>query len=386
MPKTRQQTTPQQAPTRAAKRPRDETDAPAIPASCSKRPTVARRHSAAETGTSKQKVLAEQAAEAPQAVPAGVNDKENTPSGSGPRRSSRARTARTVQEVPPGPGLTRSARKQASSIGRGPSSSTPRKGRQTSVGKQSAGAKQEQVEAATAEFASHSHRGTDSGMTFQQPSASALKPPLQELPTQLVPIQTPEDGLPPVSSSSSQEHPSANQQPPPPPCQSPKHPVSLPPPCIHPSEPGLPSIPPQQPHSPFQQGSPAAAAVAAPSPAPASAPSSAAADPMLMTDPDPVGNHSSQEGSRHSSGQSNDHPTAVMARKHLNWDSTGPPSGPSSGPTSAVTKPPLSKGAGTQAAQAGTSAPAAADGDETWWDPTDSHKVLTAVLHEEYLL
>lgn len=382
MPKTRQQTTPQQAPTRAAKRPRDETDAPAVSASDSKRPTVARRRSAAETGTSKQKMLAEQAAQAQQAVPAGVNDKENTPSV--PRRSTRARTARIVQEVPPGPGLTRSARKQGSSIGRGASSSTPRKGRQTSAGKQSAAAKQVQTEAAAAEFASHSRKGIDPAMTSPQPTASALKPdgtPLQELPTELVPIQTPEGGLPAVSSSSSQEQPSANHQLPLL-CQSPEHTVSLPPPCMHPSQPGLASIHPQQPPSPFHSGSPAAAAVAATGLAPAPAPSSAATVAMLVTDPDPVGNHSSQEGSRHSSGQSNDHPTTVMARKHLNWDCTGPPrSGPSSGPTSAATKPPLNKGTGTQAAQAGTSVPPAADGDDTWWDPTDSHKVLPVVLH-----
>ena len=375
MPKSRQQTTPRQAPPRAAKRRRSEAaDIPSASASGSK--AVSQRNSATAASSSgkKQKVQAEQVG-----VPASAHDKENTPGGSEPRRSTRTRAARLVQEVTPGPGLIRPAKDTRGSPGRGAASSTPKKQRQTSACRRSSTAAQGQTEAASAEPASQSDKGAGPVMTSPQITAPALQPggsPLQQLPAQLVPTgaSLEADGLPSAHDNSSHVEISAPQQHPAP-FQSAEQPVSLPPPCTHPSQPHLACIPPQQPQSSLRLSSPAAAAVAAPSPS--LGPSSAAPDPMPTTDP--IGDHSSQEGSRHSSGHSNDHPTALMARKHLNWDSTGP----SSGPTSGTSKPPLNKGAVTQPAQTGPSSPAAADVDETWWDPTDIHKVKNSLIYSD---
>ena len=373
MPKTRQQSTPRQAPPRAAKRPRSEaTDTPEADVSASGK-AVSRRSSAAGAASSsgkKQKVQAEQVG-----VTAIADDKENTPSGSEPRRSTRTRTARLVQEVTPGPGLIRPSRDQGGSTGRGASSSTHKKQRQSSAGRQSSQVAKRQAEAASAEPVSQSGKGADSVATSPQSIVPAVQPdgsPLQELPAQLAPggADAQADGLPSAHDSSSQVQISAPQQHPAP-FQSPEQPATLAPPCAQLSQTDLASVPPQQQQSSLQPGSPAAAALTAPSPAPG--PSSAAADPIPVTDP--VGGHSSQEGSRHSSGHSNDHPTALMARKHLSWDSAGP----SSGPTSGVSKPPLNKGVVPQPAQLCPSSPAAADADETWWDPTDIHKVMTAI-------
>ena len=370
MPKTRQQSTPQQAPPRAAKRTRTEaTDTPDVSVSVK---AVSRRRSAAGAASSsgkKQKVQAEQVG-----VTAISNDKENTPGGSEPRRSTRTRTARLVQEVTPGPGLIRPARDQGGSTGRGASSSTHRKQRQSSAGRQYSRAAQRQAEAASAQPVSQSGKGADAVAASPQSLAPARQPdgsPLQELPAQLVDVEAAAQagGLPSAHDSSSQVQTSPPQQHSAP-LQSQEQPVSLALPCAHPSQPNLASIPPQEPQSSLRRGSPAAAALTAPSPPPG--PSSAAANPIPMTDP--VGEHSSQEGSRHSSGHSNDHPTALMARKHLSWDHAGA----SSGPTSGVGKPPLNKGAVTQPAQIGATSPAAADANETWWDPTDIHKVMTA--------
>lgn len=367
MPTTRQQTTPRQAPQRAAKRPRGEaTDTSDVSASGSK--AVPRRRSAAGAGSSsgkKQKVQAEQAEQAEQAGAPVRVDKENTPGESGPRRSTRTRTARLVQEVTPGPGLIRPAKDQGGSTGRGASKSTQKKQRHSSAGRQSSSAVQGQAEAATAEPVSQPDREAGPGATPALHTASAILPdgsPLHEIPAELVPTGTSPkaDGMPSQHPSSSQMQASASQQQPSP-FQSPEQPVSLAPACTHPSQLSLAPVPPQHPQSP---ASPAAAALTAPSPAPG--PSSAAADPMPVTDP--ISQHGSQEeGSRHSSGHSNDHP-AVGACQHLGWDSAGP----SSGPTAGVTKPPLNKGAVTQI---GLASPAAADGDGTWWDPTDMHKV-----------
>ena len=389
MPETRQQTTPRQVPPRAAKRPRGEaTDTPDVSASGSRKTTVSRHGPAAGAASSsgkKQKVQAEQAEQAEQAVeaPANANDKENTPSGSAPRRSTRTRTARLVEEVTPGPALIRQAKDHGGSTGRGAFSSTQKRRRQTSAGRQSSRAAQKQGEAANSESVSQSDKGTGPAAKSPQPMASALQPdgsPLQELPSEHVPTEAHVEAcaLHSVHSSSSQEQAPALQQLSVP-FQSPEQPVSPPSPCTHPSQPGLTPNPRQQPQSPLKPSSPAATALAAASPAPG--PSSAAAAPVLVTDP--IGDYSSQEGSRHSSGHSNDHPAALVARKHLNWDSAGPSadpasggtSGPTSGPTSRLTKPPLNKGAVTQPAQTGTCLPAA-DGDETWWDPTDIRKVL----------
>ena len=372
MPKSRQQTTPRQAPHRAAKRCRSEAaDTPNASASGSK--AVSRRGSAAAASSSgkKQKVQAEQAEQV--GVPASANDKENTPGGSEPRRSTRTRTARHVQEVTPGPGLVRPAKDTRGSTGRGAASSTQKKQRQTSAGRQFSTVAQGKAEAASAERASQSDKGADPVVTSPQRTAPALQPdgsPLQELTAQLVPTgaNLDADALPSAHDNSSQVKILAPQETSAP-YQSPEQPVSLAPPATHHSQPHLACIPPQQLQSSLEPGSPAAAALAAACPAPG--PSSVAADPIPMIDP--VGDHSSQEGSRHSSGHSNDHPTALMARKHLNWDSTCP----SSGPTSGINKPPLNKGV-TQPAQTGPSSPAAADVDETWWDPTDMHKVTTA--------
>ena len=372
MPTTRQQATSRQAPHRAAKRPRGEaTDTSDVSASGSK--AVPRRRSAAGAGSSsgkKQKVQAEQAEQA--GAPASGNDKENTPGDSGPRRSTRTRTARHVQEVTPGPGLIRPAKDQGGSTGRGASKSTQKKQTHSSAGKQSSSAAQGQAEGATAEPVSEPDRGTGPMATSPaEHTASAIQSdgsPLHELPAELVPTDASPsaDAMPSVHPSSSQVQTSASQQPHSAPFQSPEQPVTSAPARTQPSQLSLASVPPQHPQSP---ASPAAgAALAAPSPAPG--PSSAAAGPVPVTDP--VNEHSSQEeGSRHSSGHSNDHPAAVAACQHLSWDSAGP----SSGPTLGVTKPPLNKGSVMQPAQTGLTSPGAADADETWWDPTDMHKV-----------
>lgn len=365
MPTTRQQTTPRQVPQRAAKRPRGEaTDTSDVSASGSK--AVPLRRSAAGAGSSsgkKQKVQAEQAEQA--GAPVSANDKENTPGDSGPRRSTRTRTARHVQQVTPGPGLIRAAKDQGGSTGRGASKSTQKKQRHSSTGRQSSIAAQGQGEVATAEPVSQPDRGAGPGATSAQHTASAIQPdgsPLQQLPVELVPTGASPmaDGRPSVHLSSSQMQTSASQHLVP--FQSPEQPVTSAPACTQPGQLSLESVPPQHPQSP---ASPAAAALTAPSPAPG--PSSTAADPMPVTDPV----SSQEEGSRHSSGHSNDHPAAVAACQHLNWDSAGP----SSGPTLGVTKPPLNKGGVTQPAQMGLASAVAADGDDTWWDPTDMHKV-----------
>ena len=365
MPKSRQQTTPRQAPLRAAKRRRSEAaDNPNAFASGTK--AVSQRDAAAGASSSgkKQKVQAEQAEQV--GVPTCANDKENTPGCSELRRSTRTRTARLVQEVTPGPGLIRPAKNEDGSTGRGAASSMQKKQRQPSTGGRSSKAAQGQAKAASAEPASHSDKGADSVVTSPQrigPAVQLNGSPLQELPTQLVPTgSTVEaDGLPSPHGNSSTSPPLQNSVP----FQSPEQPVSEAPSCTHPNHP-------HPPLSSLEPGNPAAAALAAPSPAPG--PFSAAADCMPVTGP--VGDDSCQEGSRHSSGHSNSHSTALMARKHLSWDSAGP----SSGPTSGVSKPPLNKGAVMQPAQTGPSSPAAAHADETWWDPTDAHKVITASL------
>lgn len=378
MPKSRQQTTPRQAPPRAAKRRRSEAaDTPNASDSGTK--TVSRRGATAAAGSSgkKQKVQAEQAEQV--GVPA--NDKENTHGGSEPRRSTRTRTARLIPEVTPGPGLIRPGKDQGGSTGRGAATSTQKKHRQTSTGRRSSQAAQGQTEVASAEPAIQSDKGADPVVTSPQRTAPALQPdgsPLQELPAQLVPTGTPReaDSLPSAHDKSSQVQASAPKKHSAP-YQSPEQPVRLAPSCTHPSHLHNAYLDPQRLQSSLAPGG---SALAAPSPAPG--PSPAAADPILATGPVGVDDHSSQEGSRHSSGHSNDHPTALMARKHLSWDSTGP----SSGPISVVNKPPLNKGAVMQPAQPGPSSPAAADADEKWWDPTDIHKVITASLAQNCII
>lgn len=371
MPKTKQQTTPRQGPPRGAKRSHSEaTENPEVSVSASKASSASKRGSAVGATSSsakKQKVQAIQ-----DAVPASVENKENTPSDSQPRRSTRARTARVVKEVTPGPGLVKPT-KDHSSTGKAASQSTQKQRRQKSAGREASSSpqKQDKVEAMASTDQSASGTVSEAAKASPLPTASSPKAderPLQELPSDLVPTETAPniDEVPSEPFSSPQKQPSALRQVPKP-FQGPHQPISLPSPCMHPSQHGLPSIPYQQPESPHKPDSPAGPALAPPGPGPAPAPSSTAADPTPQDDN--ASEHSSKEGSRQSSGHSNDHPIALVARKHLNWESAGP--------TSGISKPPLNKAAATQLEEAGTLLPsaAAAEGDAEWWDPNDANKV-----------
>ena len=359
MPKTRQQSTPRQVPARAAKRSRSEAaDVLDASTSASKASSTCKPVSAAAPGSSSAKKQKLQ----PETLSANVDDKENTAADSQPRRSTRARTPRIVQEVTPGPGLVKPNKDQHSSVS---TAATQKSGQKP--GRQSRKSAQKQaglVEGPEPVYCSAT--GIDA-VALPLATAQGLKPdssPLQELPAIAMLANHKAADLPTLPSSSQQGQASALQQAPQP-FHSPDQPIKLPSPCTHPDQHGLPVIPHQQPSSPQKPDSPAAPALEALCPAPAAAqPSPHAA---------PAADHGSQEGSRHSSGHSNDHPIALAARKHLSWDNAGA----TSGPISAVSKPPLNRGAAAQAAPTSTSPPAAAaaDTDESWWDPTDMQKV-----------
>ena len=372
MPTTRKQSTPQEFSTRATKR--HATGAPAAsdaPASTDKTSSRSKRRPSVDPQSSsakKQKVEPQQ-----DEAPAGINNKENTPSGSQPRRSARSRTPRIVQEVTPGPSLAKSAKgcshstsKQATQTTQKPPASTAKAAARSNRGR----AKETASAAADAQdTGTDSHdKPNNADLVSSELAAQELKP--QSSPSQQdLAVLIPPSGmaasgkasaLPFEPFSSPQEQaPALSQQIP---AQSS--------PCTHPSQHGLPPIPHQQPQSLQKPDSPAASALVTSGPAPAAAPAAAAG---TCTHPDAPNDPSSQGDSRHSSGHSNDHPIALVARKHLDWDSAGP----GSGPQSASSKPPLSRGipgTGQGEQENAVGSAAKASGDEGWWDPTDVNK------------
>ena len=365
MPKTRQQTVPKELPARAAKRSASDNaaKADATGASVDRTSTRPKRRPSADPqsgSAKKQKVeMSESDASA-----GGANNKENTPSVSHPRRGTRSRTPRLVSEVTPGSGLLRAAKgqgcshskasqstpKQPNSAGKAaskPVRGRPKSGASTASGADDIGNKSCDLPDAAEELqpqSSHLHS------TGTEPLAET-----PELPS--APFNSPPEELPALSGGL--------------PSHSPAQPISIPSPGTHPSQHGLPSIPHQQPRSPLKPNSPAASALAAISSALASSPAAG------LSYPDGLHDQSSQEHSRHSSGHSNDHPTALVACKHLDWESTIP----YSGSQTANSKPPLSRGlSGTAAAATHYNASdVQSDKDESWWDPADPQKVCLAL-------
>ncbi len=372
MVKTRQQATPRERPAQAAKgRLSEASNSGATAASAERGSTKSKRERSVDPRSASAKK--QKLGTAPYDPSPGLSDKENTTSGSHPRRGTRSRTPRVVQEVIPGPGLVKPAR------GRRHSNS-----KQTSQGTQEqtapadkAAAKSKQVRSiATAPAFADEKDGTNasddelSDIEFDDPAPSSM--PLQQRDIGVVSPPEPSQKAASVLceqpfSSPQEQAPALSHL-----IESASLPVPLQSPCTHPSQHGLPPIPHQQPPSPHKPDSPPASALAASSPA--SAPSQAAAT-SLRPNAHALCEQSNQENSRYSSGHSNDHPVSAPARKHLDWDSAGP----SSGPQSASSKPPLSRAVpGTaQAGQAAAmgSPPEGPNSDEDWWDPTDIHKV-----------
>ena len=367
MAKTRQQPLPRELSARAAKGRASE--ASNSGASAERGSTRSKRERSVDPGTtSAKKQKLETALHDPSP---GLDNKKNTASGSHPRRGTRSRTPRVVQEVTPGPGLVKSARGRRHSNSKQTSQCTQE---QTApADKRSARPKNSRSTAtATAPAVADEKDSTNasddelSDIDLDDPAPSSM--PLQQRdigvvsPSELSqraasvpsePFSSPQEQAPAVSHLVESAIPA----------------VPLQSPCTHPSQHGLPPIPHQQPQSPHKPDSPPASALATSSPA--AAPSQAAARP----DAHALCEQNSQEDNRYSSGHSNDHPVSVPARKHLEWESAGP----SSGPQSARSKPPLSRAVPGNA-QAGQGAamgspPEGPNGDEGWWDPTDIHKV-----------
>ena len=370
MVKTRHQATPRVASARAAKgRVSEASNSDATAASAERGSTRSKK----DRSVNPQSVPAKkQKLDTTQHDPSlGLDNKENTASGSHPRRGTRSRTPRVVQEVTPGPGLVKSARGRRHSNSKQTSQCTQE---QTApADKRSARSKNSRSTAtATAPAVADEKDSTNasddelsdtdlddpapSSMPLQQRDigvASPSEPSRKAASVPSEPFSSPQEQAPALSHLGESARP----------------PVPLQSPCTHPSQHGLPPIPHQQPQFPHKPDSPPASALANSSPA--AAPSQAAARP----DAHAMCEERSQEDSRYSSGHSNDHPVSMPARKHLDWESAGP----SSGPQSASSKPPLSRAVPGHA-QAGQGAamgsPAEGpNGDEGWWDPTDIHKV-----------
>ena len=364
MVKTRHQATSREVPARAAKgRVSEASNSGAAAASADRDSTRSKRERSVDpqsTSAKKQKL---------DPSSPGLDNKENTTSGSQPRRGTRSRTARVVQEVTPGPGLVRSARGRSHSNSKQTSQCTQE---QTAPAAKRSARSEQGKNTATAPAVADEKDSTNasndelSDNDLDDPAPSSV--PLQQRDIGVASRPEPSQRAASVPSepfSSPQEQAPALSHL----VESATLPVPLRSPCTHPSQHGLPPIPHQQPQSPHKPDSPPAVALATSSPA--AAPSQAAARP----DAHALCQQNSQENSRYSSGHSNDHPVSVPARKHLEWDSAGP----SSGPQSASSKPPLSRAipGNAQAGQtAGMGSPTQGpNGDEGWWDPTDIHKV-----------
>ncbi len=368
MVKTRRQTTPKEVPARAAKgRVSEASNSGAAAASADRGSTRSKRERSVDPqSTSAKKQKLETALHDPSP---GLDNKENTTSGSQPRRGTRSRTPRVVHEVTPGPGLVKSARgrrhsnsKQTSQCTQEQTAPADKAAARSKQGRNTAIAPAVAAEKDSANVSNDELSDIDlddpapSSMPLQQRDIGVVAPPepsqkAASMPSE--PFSSPQEQAPALSHLVESATP----------------PVPLRSPFTHPSQHGLPPIPHQQPQSPHKPESPPAVALATSNPA--AAPSQAAA----MPDAHALCEQSSQENSRYSSGHSNDLPVSAPARKHLEWDSAGP----NSGPQSASSKPPLSRAVpGT--AQAGQAAAMGSptegpNGDEGWWDPTDIHKV-----------
>ncbi len=368
MAKTRQQAIPRELPARAAKGRVSEASKSGATAASAERGSIRskRERSVDPQSASAKKQKLETAQHDPSP---GLDNKENTTSRSHPRRSTRSRTPRVVQEVTPGPVLVRSARGHSHSNSKQTSQCMQE---QTAPADKTAARSQQGRSTAIAPAVADEKDSTDasidelSDIDLDDPAPSSM--PLQQ--RDIGVVSPPElsqkaASVPSEPFSSPQEQALALS------ClvESATQPVPLQSPCTHPSQHGLPPIPHQQPQSPHKPDSPPASALATSNPA--STPSQAAAISLTHA----LCDQSSQENSRYSSGHSNDHPVSVPARKHLEWESAGP----SSGPQSASSKPPLSRAVpgNAQAGQAEAvgSPTEGPNGDEGWWDPTDIHKV-----------
>ncbi|DBA84848.1 hypothetical protein WJX77_006429 [Trebouxia sp. C0004] len=379
MVKTRQQAIPRELPARAAKGRVSEASSPgSIAASSERGSTRCKRECSANpqsTSAKKQKLDTAQHDPSP-----GLDNKENTASGSHPRRGTRSRTPKVIQEVTPGPGLVKSARgrshsnsKQTSQCTQEQTALVDKAAARSKLGRGTA------IAPAVADEKGSTNASNDelSDIDLDDPAPSSM--PLQQRDVGVVsppePSQKAASVLSEPFSSPQEQSPALSHL-----VESTTQAVPLQSPCTHPSQHGLPPIPHQLPQSPHKPDSPPASVLATRSPA--SAPSQAAAI-SLRPDAHALCDQSSKENSRYSSGHSNDHPVSVAACKHLEWDSDGP----SSGPQSASSKPPLSRAvpgnahAGQAAAMGSpTEGP---NGDEGWWDPTDIVKVqaVRQVLH-----
>lgn len=364
MPQTRQQTTPRELPTRAAKRRASEASAviDATPASVHTTPNRPQGGSSAK----KQKVEPAQ-----HEASDTTDNKENTASGSQPRRSVRARTARVVQEVTPGPGLLKPARGRSRSNSKQVSVNAHEQ--PVSAGKQVLRSRKGASKSTAPDIPDGQRTNNLSDDELSDIDLDDPEPesaPLLQRNTDVVASSQTSEGAAAVPSepfSSPQDQAPAFSDP----AHSSAQLIPLPSPCTHPSDHGLAPIPHQQPESPQKPSSPAAGALATSSPAPA--PTQAAAT-LPAPDSHARCDQSSQEHSRHSSGHSNDHPVAVLARKHLDWISAGA----TSCVQSANSKPPLSRcnpGVGPSGPEAVKGPAAEANGDQGWWEPTDVHKV-----------
>ena len=374
MPKTRQQTTPRELPTRAAKRRASEASATIDGTSASVHTTPNRPQPGPSAKKQKVEPAQQEASDA-------VDNKENTASGSQPRRSARARTARVVQEVTPGPGLVKPVRSHARSNSKQVSQSAQEQ--PVSASKQVLRSREGASKSTALDIPDGQRTKNTSDDELSDIDLEDLEPESASLPqrnTDAVASSQTSEGAAAVPSepfSSPQDQAPAFSDP----AHIPAQLIPLPSPCTHPSDHGLAPIPHQQPESPQKPSSPAAGALATSSPAPA--PTQAAAT-LPAPDSHALCDQSSQDHSRHSSGHSNDHPVAVLARKHLDWDSAGA----TSCVQSANSKPPLSRcnpGVGPNGPEAVKGSAAEANGDQGWWDPTDVHKVRQCHICEASL-
>lgn len=311
-----------------------------------------------------------------------------TPPSSQLRRGSRSRTARQFQEVSPGPALTRAARagstaKQAAHSKQQQQQPTP-----ASAAKSTTRSNRRHVEssphaepteaalpAGAAAEESAQPRGTEDHVN----SCSSLLDAEQRspLPAQPEACPTADQASPQAQVGTADV---AMQD-----AVTPCRPAELKSPCTVPQQHGLPPIPHNLPSSPIKlttdladNPAPILLATASIIPEhPAAVPAKQAAETVLdvlAARPSVSAcENSSQEGSRHSSGHSNDHQGAVHARKHLDW---GAAEGSDSKPAIAQQSSMLdSHPAVAPASHSTGDAAEATAADETWWDPSDIHKV-----------
>lgn len=301
----------------------------------------------------------------------------STPTGSGLRRSTRTRMPRSVHDVSPGPVLARSA-KVTNHADKLPQSTVQSERQQQSASAAKSVTKTKRRKN-SAQMESHDEpaalsvdntvagsQTTEAKTVLTTGSKAVARPALTG-----EAHDSAKDGIPIKSQAAqpSQASPDANAASPVslqqnelqhlPDTVTPSRPPTLKSPCTIPAEHGLPAIPHKFPTSPVKPDTEMAdaAVTAAAAAAPSIATLPVLADHMQSNSEVQVlaAEVGSQNESRQSSGHSNDHPTAVPARKHLDWDAA----------ESLGSKPIV-----VQHLQATEAA-----ADESWWDPTDLKKV-----------